>query len=154
MTDLKPDSVLRKEAVEAAEEAEEAAAEEEKSKDAGGIISITFLLVPVVLLRDWFFPPPFEISEQQYFQPWLTTREKGFWFVLLGWLFFGVIYAGAMWLSHKAVNCLKSWKQNPLETLAWLIWTLFAFYLLVSFSWRFWGDQFPYICNFFVSPPK
>jgi len=36
MTDLKPDSVLRKEAVEAA------AAAEEKSKDESGIIPITF----------------------------------------------------------------------------------------------------------------
>lgn len=146
MTDLKPDSVLRKEAVEAA------AAAEEKSKDPWNVISITFLLVPVTLLRHWFFPPP--ISEQEYFQPWLTIREKGVWVVLLGWLFIGCIYAVAMWSSHKAVNCLKSWKQNPLETLAWLIWTLFAFYFVVFFSWRVGGDQFPYICNLFVSPPK
>jgi len=94
-----------------------------------------------VLLRDWFFPASFEISEQQYFQPWLTNTEKGFWFVLLGWLCLGVICAFAMWISHKAVNCLKSWKQNPLETLAWLIWTLFIFNLVVHCSWRILGGN-------------
>ncbi len=135
MTDLKPDSVLRKEA------------EAEEKKTASNINSKKFLLLPLVAISHGLFPAS---SEQQYFKPWLSLREGSPWKIVGASLILVLFCGTAMFYSYKTVSFLKRWRQNPnpLEASAWLICTLITFFLAANCFWILCGDKFPYIFNY------